>query len=124
MSLAIPGSRGCFSFLEHALRPGARHIKITKQVHHQLQEFLWLAKDISSRPTHLAEVVPTPPSYYGAIDAAKSAAPNDIAWRRGLEAAISSTCAIPAALSMITSKLIGFVRPFAVSIDVTSASTA
>ena len=72
MSLAIPGSRGCFSFLEHALRPGARHIKITKQVHHQLQEFLWLAKDISSRPTHLAEVVPTPPSYYGAIDAAKS----------------------------------------------------
>ena len=72
MSLAIPGSRGCFSFLQHALRPGARRIKITTQVRHQLQDFLWLAKDVSSRPTHLAEVVPTPPSYYGAMDAAKS----------------------------------------------------
>ena len=32
----------------------------------------WLAKDVSSRPTHFAEVVLTPPSYYSAMDAAKS----------------------------------------------------
>ena len=72
MSLAIPGSCGCFSFLQHALRPGAKRIKITKHVRHQLKDFLWLANDVSSCPTHLAEVVPTPPSYYGAMDAAKS----------------------------------------------------
>ena len=71
MSLAIPGSRGCFSFLQHALKPGAKRIKITKAVRHQLKDFLWLAEDISSRPTHLAEVVPTPPCYFGAMDAAK-----------------------------------------------------
>jgi hypothetical protein len=58
------------------------------------------------------------------IEAAKSAAPSDIACRRGLDAAISSTCAMPAADSMITSKAMGFSRPFARSTAVTSASTA
>jgi hypothetical protein len=58
------------------------------------------------------------------IDAAKSAAPRLMACMRGLAAAISSTWAIPAALSMMTSKPIFFCRPIAASIDVTSASTA
>jgi hypothetical protein len=56
--------------------------------------------------------------------AAKSAAPRLIACRRGEEAAISSTCAMPAAVSMITSRLIRFFRPAAASQAVTSASTA
>ena len=72
MSLAVPGSRGCFSFLQHALRPNAKRIKITKEVHDQLKDFLWLAKDVASRPTHLSEIVPTPPTYYGAMDAARA----------------------------------------------------
>ena len=73
MSLAIPGSsKGCFSFLQHALRPNARRIKITSAVRDQLRDFLWLlAEDVAARPTHLAEIVPTPPSYFGAMDAAK-----------------------------------------------------
>ena len=71
MSLAVPGSRGCFSFLQHALRPGCKRIKITKAVRDQLKDFLWLATDVSARPTHLSEIVPTPPTYFGAVDAAK-----------------------------------------------------
>ena len=58
------------------------------------------------------------------IEAAKSAAPRLIACSRGEDAAISSTWAMPAADSMITSKAIFFLRPFAASIAVTSASTA
>jgi len=72
MAIAIPGSKGCFSFLQHALRPGAARIKITKQVRDQLLDFLWLSEDVCNHPTHLAEVVPTPPSYVGAMDAAKA----------------------------------------------------
>ena len=71
MSLAIPGSRGCFSFLQHALRPGAKRIIITQQIRDQLLDFLHLANDVVARPTHIAEVVPTPPTYIGAMDAAK-----------------------------------------------------
>jgi len=71
MSIAVPGSRGCFSFLQHALRPGAKRIIITPEIRDQLLDFLHLAQDIASRPTHLAEVVPTPPTYYGSVDAAK-----------------------------------------------------
>jgi hypothetical protein len=47
-----------------------------------------------------------------------------MATMRGLEAAISLTFTRPAADSMMTSKLMGFERPFAASIAVTSASTA
>jgi hypothetical protein len=47
------------------------------------------------------------------IDAAKSAAPRLIACSRGEAAAISSTWAMPAADSMMTSNPIRFVRPFA-----------
>ena len=69
MSLAIPGSDGCFSFLQEALRPKAKRIKITPAVRDQLKDFLWLATSVTSRPTHLAEVVPTPETYSGTVDA-------------------------------------------------------
>ena len=72
MSLAIPGSRGCFSFLQHALRPGAKRITITQPIRDQLMDFLHLAQDVVNRPTHIAEVVPTPPTYIGSVDAAKA----------------------------------------------------
>ena len=58
------------------------------------------------------------------IEAAKSAAPRLIACIRGLAAAISATFWKPSAVSMMTSKPIRLVRPFAVSIAVASASTA
>ena len=71
MALALPGANGCFSFLQHALGNGNNRIKITKEVRDQLQDFLWLATSVVDRPTHLAEVVPTPPTYFGSVDAAK-----------------------------------------------------
>ena len=72
MAIAIHGSKGCFSVLQQALRPGTARIKITKEVRDQPLGFLWLSEDVCNRPTHLAEVVPTPPSYVGAMDAAKA----------------------------------------------------
>ena len=71
MSLALPGSAGCFSHLQEALGHAQNRVKITQPVRDQLLDFKWMADSISKRPTHLAEVVPTPPSYYGAMDAAK-----------------------------------------------------
>ena len=71
MSLAIPGSSGCFSFLQEALKPGAQRIPLSPEVKDQLKDLLWLAESLAGRPTHLAEVVPTPPTYIGAVDAAK-----------------------------------------------------
>ena len=71
MSLAIPGSKGCFSFLQEVLTPTSSSVNITSVVRDQLKDFLWLAKDIINRSTHLAKVVPSPPSYLGSMDAAK-----------------------------------------------------
>ena len=71
MQLALPGSAGCFSFLQEALGPSNQRVKISKLVRDQLQDFKWIASSLSSRPTHLAEVVPTPPTYFGTMDAAK-----------------------------------------------------
>ena len=64
MALAIPCIAGCFSHLQFALKPRAHTIYITKPERDQLKDFLWLAKSIILQPTHLAEVVPTPPSYH------------------------------------------------------------
>ena len=71
MSLALPGANGCFSLLQHALGTGKNRIKITSAVRDQLEDFKWLAHSVMKRPTHLAEVVPTPPTYFGSVDAAK-----------------------------------------------------
>ena len=71
MSLAIPGSRGCFLFLQDALQPDKKIISITKVIKDQLKDFSWLAKDLVDRPTHLAKIVPSPPTYFGSMDSAK-----------------------------------------------------
>ena len=39
-------------------------------VHGFLDDFRWLAKDIASRPTRIAELVPSNPALLGACDAA------------------------------------------------------
>ena len=71
MALALPGSLGCFSFLQEALAGNRQRIKITPRIRDQLKDLLWLAERLAERPTHLAEVVPTPPTYFGTMDAAK-----------------------------------------------------
>ena len=74
MSIAIPGSRGLFSVLQEALRHMEKdrpRIRITRQVQDFLEDFRYLAKDIASRPTRIAELVPADiPDTIGACDAA------------------------------------------------------
>ena len=69
MSMAVPGSDGCFYFLQDALKPHRKRIKITPTVCDQLQDFLWVTESVVSRPTHIAEIVPTPGIYQGTVDA-------------------------------------------------------
>jgi hypothetical protein len=71
MSLAIPGSRGLFSLLQEALRHQAnKRIRLTRGVHDCLDDFRWLLKNLSSRPTRLFELVPqSEPELLGAGDA-------------------------------------------------------
>ena len=72
MQIALPGSAGCFSFLQNALDRNKKQVKITPAVRDQLLDFQWLADNLAQRPTHLEEVVPTPPIYFGAMDASKA----------------------------------------------------
>ena len=72
MTLAIPGARGLFSTLQEAFRhpePTGNRLWLHKHVHDFLLDFQWMAADVSSRPTRLTELVPTPPTVLGACDA-------------------------------------------------------
>eukprot|EP00536_Pseudo-nitzschia_multiseries_P018339 jgi/Psemu1/55134/gm1.55134_g len=63
MALAIPGAIGLFSILQEAFRhqePGRQRLRLTKRVHSFLQDFQWLANDLSNTPTFIAELVPDP----------------------------------------------------------------
>jgi hypothetical protein len=70
MSIALPGSRGLFSFLQEALRhkKGTR-ITITSQIHQTLADFRWIVDNLCERPTRIAELVPLLPSGLGYHDA-------------------------------------------------------
>ena len=60
MVTAIPGGQGLFSTLQEAFRhpeKGGR-LRLRKHVHDFLQDFRWLASDISNRPTRIAETIP------------------------------------------------------------------
>ena len=73
MALAIPGARGLFSILQEAFRHPEAHrprIRLNKATHVFLEDFRWLAREVASRPTRIAELVPSLPSVYGACDAA------------------------------------------------------
>lgn len=73
MSIALPGARGLFSLLQEAFRHKdlqRPRLRLTQAVHGVLQDFRWLAKDLSSRPTRIAELVPSDPKVVGACDAA------------------------------------------------------
>mmetsp|Transcript_20086 Transcript_20086/g.29792 ORF Transcript_20086/g.29792 Transcript_20086/m.29792 type:complete len:644 (-) Transcript_20086:159-2090(-) len=75
MSLALPGTRGLFSSLQAAIttRRGNR-LRLTKRFHQALDDFRWIQSSLTSRPTRMQELVPTPPSIVGTHDASGYAA--------------------------------------------------
>jgi len=73
MALAIPGARGLFSLLQEVFRHEEStrpRLRLTRAAHGFLDDFRWLARDLSARPTRIAELIPTEPSIVGACDAA------------------------------------------------------
>ena len=72
ISLEIIGIRGCFSLLKYALNTVSQHITLTGTIKDQLKDFLWMDQDAKNCPTHIGEIVLTPPTNYGAANAAKT----------------------------------------------------
>ena len=74
MSIAIPGCTGLFSILQEAFRHEDKtrnRIRLSSTLHGFLDDFRWLAQDLVSRPTRIAELIPDrEPSTNGACDAA------------------------------------------------------
>jgi len=70
MMIALPGSEGMFSQLQDALvkHRGGR-IRMTKARRDELDDWTWLANDMASRPTSIAEVMAKRPTTAGAEDA-------------------------------------------------------
>ena len=70
MSLALPGARNMFSQMQLALSDVKKtRVALTKGVHQALNDFRWMHKNITSRPTRIAEVVPLSASAIGDHDA-------------------------------------------------------
>ena len=72
--LAIPGAEGMFSHIQAALvkAGSSNRIKVDRSTRDKLRNWKWLAEDIATRPTSIAEVVRHPPSIWQATDAAKA----------------------------------------------------
>jgi hypothetical protein len=70
MSPALPGTRGLFSVLQHALSSGdRRRVRLSQQVYDTAADFNALVDSLAQRPTRLQELVPMEPSHIGASDA-------------------------------------------------------
>ena len=101
MSPALPGTRGLFSALQHALSRGdSRRVRLNQQVYDTAADFQQLVLSLGSRPTRLHELVPTAPVIVGASDACRhgmggvwldgaSAHPTPLLWRYPFPAFIS-----------------------------------
>merc|ERR1712095_224996 len=75
MSLALPGARNLFSQMQHALaNQVSTRVALSKGVHQALDDFRWLLREISSRPTRIAELVPLLSSAEGHHDASRKGA--------------------------------------------------
>ena len=66
-----PGAK----YLFRILQVGQRHqtdkrVRLSPAVDAFLDDFRWLAQDLTSRPTRLAEILPQDPSVIGAVDVA------------------------------------------------------
>ena len=72
--LAIPGAEGMFSHIQAALLKdgSSNRIKVDRSTRDELCDWKWLAENIATRPTSIAEVVRHPPSIWQATDAAKA----------------------------------------------------
>ena len=51
--------------------PGAQRITLIETIKGQLKDFLFLSQDVKNRPTHIFDIVATPPTYYSAANAYK-----------------------------------------------------
>ena len=62
--LAIPGAENMFSHIQAALvnAGSSNRIKVDRSTRDELCDWKWLAADITTRPTTIAEVVRHPPS--------------------------------------------------------------
>ena len=70
MSLALLGSRSLFSHMQEALTSKIGNcLNLKKGVHQTLDNFRWLLRDITSRPTRMAEGIPLNLSAIGYHDA-------------------------------------------------------
>ena len=72
MMPAIPGGSGLFSILQAAITSIAgAHVRIDRHIWAQLDDFESLVHSLATRPTHLAELIPTVSSALGSCNAAK-----------------------------------------------------
>jgi hypothetical protein len=70
MAIALPGARNMFVRLQNAISLNSKtHVDLSKGVHQALDDFRWIAKDLTSRPTRIAELIPLAPSAEGHHDA-------------------------------------------------------
>eukprot|EP00804_Cyclotella_cryptica_P003096 CCRYP_006083-RB/>CCRYP_006083-RB protein AED:0.19 eAED:0.39 QI:0/0/0/1/0/0/2/0/333 len=70
MSIALPGARNMFARLQKALSLQTKNrVSLKKGVHQALEDFRWLASDLTSRPTRISELVPLLPGAEGQHDA-------------------------------------------------------
>ena len=75
MALALPGARHVFSHMQDALNTAVgKRLALKKGVHAALNDFRWMANDITARPTRIQELVPLLPSILGDHDASKDGA--------------------------------------------------
>ena len=72
--LAIPGAEGMFSHTQAALvkAGSSNRIKVDRSTRDKLRDWKWMAEDIATQPTSIAEVVRHPPSIWQATDDAKA----------------------------------------------------
>ena len=62
MAIVLPGARVLFSHIKEALHHvEIKRLVLTRAVHQDLEDFRWLAEDLSRRPTILSDLVPLHP---------------------------------------------------------------
>ncbi len=75
MYLALPGSCNIFSSMQNAISSQSKgRIALGKGFHDALDDFRWMHWNIATRPTRIAEVIPSPPMAEGHHDASGTSA--------------------------------------------------
>ena len=73
MSIALQGGRGLFFLLQKVFCHEELHRPcVTRTIHEVLQDFCCLVKDLSTRPTRIAELLPSDLKIIKACDTAGS----------------------------------------------------